>query len=149
MDRRQRQMWIRDSKEGVYYSNVPREEGTSQFVALGEVASEADPSITFINKVNRLPFRLGGDVYKLVGSTLTDLSVTVSGVSSARVLEVTNGGAVTAGDVLAVKGEAVDGDPLRGAYAEVKVVFNTTSGVELFSVAAHTSESGLHNNSQQ
>jgi len=136
-------------KEGVYYSNVPREEGTSQFVALGEVASEADPSITFINKVNRLPFRLGGDVYKLVGSTLTDLSVTVSGVSSARVLEVTNGGAVTAGDVLAVKGEAVDGDPLRGAYAEVKVVFNTTSGVELFSVAAQTSESGLHNNSQQ
>jgi hypothetical protein len=136
-------------KEGVYYSNVPREEGTSQFIALGEVASENDPSITFVNKVNRLPFRLGGDIYKLVGSTLTDLSATVSGVSSARVLEVNNAGAVTAGDVLVVKGDVVDGDPLRGAYAEVKVVFDTTSGMELFALSAHTSESGLHNNSQQ
>jgi hypothetical protein len=136
-------------KEGVYYSNVPREEGTSQFIALGEVASENDPSITFVNKVNRLPFRLGGDIYKLVGSTLTDLSATVSGVSSARVLEVANAGAVTAGDVLVVKGDVVDGDPLRGAYAEVKVVFDTTSGMELFALSAHTSESGLHNNSQQ
>ena len=136
-------------KEGVYYSNVPREEGTSQFIALGEVASENDPSITFVNKVNRLPFRLGGDIYKLVGSTLTDLSATVSGVSSARVLEVANAGSITAGDVLVVKGDSVDGDPLRGAYAEVKVVFSTTSGVELFALSAHTSESGLHNNSQQ
>ena len=136
-------------KEGVYYSNVPREEGTSQFVALGEVAAENDPSITFVNKVNRLPFRLGGDIYKLVGSTLTDLSATVGGVSSARVLEVNNAGAVTAGDVLVVKGDVVDGDPLRGAYAEVKAVFDTTSGVELFALSAHTSESGLHNNSQQ
>ena len=93
---------------------------------------------------------MGGDVYKLVGGTLTSLAgVTVDSVSSARVLTVTNGGAVTAGDVLAVKGEAVDGDPLRGAYAEVKVVFNTTSALELFALSAHTSESGLHNNSQQ
>jgi hypothetical protein len=92
---------------------------------------------------------LGGDIYKLVGSTLTDLSATVSGVSSARVLEVANAGAVTAGDVLVVKGDVVDGDPLRGAYAEVKVVFDTTSGMELFALSAHTSESGLHNNSQQ
>lgn len=137
-------------KEGVYYSSVPREEGTSQFISLGEVASEADPSITFVNKVNRLPFRMGGDVYKLVGGTLTDLtSVNVSSVTSARVLEMTNAGSVTAGDVLAVKGDAVDGDPLRGAYAEVKVVFSTTSALELFALSAHTSESGLHNNSQQ
>lgn len=137
-------------KEGVYYSSVPREEGTSQFISLGEVASEADPSITFVNKVNRLPFRMGGDVYKLVGGTLTDLtSVNVSSVTSARVLEMTNAGSVTAGDVLAVKGEAVDGDPLRGAYAEVKVVFDTTSALELFALSASTSESGLHNNSQQ
>lgn len=137
-------------KEGVYYSSVPREEGTSQFISLGEVASESDPSITFVNKVNRLPFRMGGDVYKLVGGTLTDLtSVNVSSVTSARVLEMTNAGSVTAGDVLAVKGDAVDGDPLRGAYAEVKVVFSTTSALELFALSAHTSESGLHNNSQQ
>ena len=137
-------------KEGVYYSSVPREEGTSQFISLGEVASEQDPSITFVNKVNRLPFRMGGDVYKLVGGTLTNLAgVTVDSVSSARVLTVTNGGSVTAGDILAVKGEAVDGDPLRGAYAEVKVVFDTTSALELFALSAHTSESGLHNNSQQ
>ncbi len=137
-------------KEGVYYSSVPREEGTSQFISLGEVASEADPSITFVNKVNRLPFRMGGEVYKLVGGTLTDLTgVTVDSVSSARVLTVTNGGSVAAGDILAVKGEAVDGDPLRGAYAEVKVVFDTTSALELFALSASTSESGLHNNSQQ
>ena len=137
-------------KEGVYYSSVPREEGTSQFISLGEVASEADPSITFVNKVNRLPFRMGGDVYKLVGGTLTDLAaVNVSSVTSARVLEMTNAGSVAAGDVLAVKGDAVDGDPLRGAYAEVKVVFSTTSALELFALSAHTSESGLHNNSQQ
>lgn len=138
------------AKEGVYYGNVPREEGTSQFVFLGEVSTENDPSITFVNKVNRLPFRIGGDVFKLVGSTLTAVAnVTADSVVDSRTISMTAAGSISTGDVLAVKGASVDGDPMRGAYAEVKVTFNDTTALELFSLSAHTSESGLHNNSQQ
>jgi hypothetical protein len=137
-------------KEGVYYGHVPREEGTSQFVVLGEVQSENDPEITMKAKVNRLPFRLGGDVYKLDSGVFTQIAgVTADSLVSPRVLSMSNAGAVTAGDEIAVKGASVDGDPIRGAYAEVKLTFNDATAFELFAVSAHTSESGLHNNSQQ
>jgi hypothetical protein len=137
-------------KEGVYYGHVPREEGTSQFVVLGEVQSENDPEITMKAKVNRLPFRLGGDVYKLDAGVFTQIAgVTADSLVSPRVLSMSNAGAVTAGDEIAVKGASVDGDPIRGAYAEVKLTFNDATAFELFAVSAHTSESGLHNNSQQ
>lgn len=137
-------------KEGVYYGHVPREEGTSQFVVLGEVQAENDPEITMKAKVNRLPFRLGGDVYKLDAGVFTQIAgVTADSLVSSRVLSMSNAGAVTAGDEIAVKGASVDGDPIRGAYAEVKLTFNDATAFELFAVSAHTSESGLHNNSQQ
>jgi len=101
-------------------------------------------------KVNRLPFRLGGDVYKLDSGVLTQIAgVTADSLVSPRVLSMSNAGAVTAGDEIAVKGASVDGDPIRGAYAEVKLTFNDATAFELFAVSAHTSESGLHNNSQQ
>ena len=136
-------------REGVYYGNVPREEGTSQFVMLGAVRSESDPEITFEAKVNRLPFRLGGEVFKLDGGVMTAIAgVTADSIVSSRVVSMSNGGAVTAGDVIGVKGASVDGDPLRGAYAEVQLDFNDAIAFELFSITAHTSESGLHNNPQ-
>lgn len=136
-------------REGVYYGNVPREEGTSQFVMLGAVRSENDPEITFEAKVNRLPFRLGGEVFKLSGGVMTAIAgVTADSIVSSRVVSMSNGGAVTAGDVIGVKGASVDGDPLRGAYAEVQLDFNDATAFELFSITAHTSESGLHNNPQ-
>lgn len=136
-------------REGVYYGNVPREEGTSQFVMLGAVRSENDPEITFEAKVNRLPFRLGGEVFKLDGGVMTAIAgVTADSIVSSRVVSMSNGGAVTAGDVIGVKGASVDGDPLRGAYAEVQLDFNDAIAFELFSITAHTSESGLHNNPQ-
>jgi hypothetical protein len=136
-------------KEGVYYGNVPREEGTSQFVMLGAVRSESDPEITFEAKVNRLPFRLGGEVFKLSSGIMTAVSgATVDGIVSSRVVSMTNAGSVSAGDVIGVKGASVDGDPLRGAYAEVQLDFNDATAFELFSITAHTSESGLHNNPQ-
>ena len=136
-------------REGVYYGNVPREEGTSQFVMLGAVRSESDPEITFEAKVNRLPFRLGGEVFKLDGGVMTAIAgVTADSIVSSRVVSMSNGGSVTAGDVIGVKGASVDGDPLRGAYAEVQLDFNDAIAFELFSITAHTSESGLHNNPQ-
>ena len=138
------------AKEGVYYSNVPREEGTSQYVMLGNVSLEADPAISFAHKVNRLPFRMGGDVYKFTGGAFAALAgVSVDGVLSSRSLSMVNAGSVTAGDTLAVKGASVDGDPLRGAYSEVKLTFNDTTAIEVFALSAQTSESGLHHNSQQ
>lgn len=136
-------------KEGIYYANTPRSEGTSQFVMLGAVRSESDPEITFEAKVNRLPFRLGGDVFKLDGGVMTAIAgVTVNSVVSPRVVSMSNAGSVSAGDVIGVKGASVDGDPLRGAYAEVELTFNNTDSFELFSVSAHTSDSGLSNNPQ-
>ena len=136
-------------KEGVKYARVPKEEGTSQFVMLGAVRLENDPEIIFESKVNRLPFRLGGDAYKLDGGVMTQISgVTVSGVTDSRTLEMTNAGDVTAGDVIGIKGASVDGDPVRGAYAEANFIISSTDAVEIYSASAHTSESGLHNNPQ-
>lgn len=139
------------AKEGVFYSNVPREEGTSQFIMLGEVLLEADPNISFAHKVNRLPFRLGGDVYKLSGGVMVAMAgVTAKALVDARTIDMNgNAGSVAAGDILGVKGASVDGDPMRGAYGEIKLTFNDTTAFELFSLSASTSESGLHNNSQQ
>ena len=137
-------------REGVYYGNVPREEGTSQFVMLGAVYSaNSNGEVTLQAKVNRLPFRLGGEVFKLDGGVMTAIAgVTADSVLSSRVVSMTNAGSVTAGDVIGVKGASVDGDPLRGAYAEVQLDFNDATAFELFSITAHTSESGLHNNPQ-
>jgi len=139
------------AKEGVFYSNVPREEGTSQFIMLGEVSLEADPNISFAHKVNRLPFRLGGDVYKLSGGVMVAMAgVSAQTLVDARTINMNgNAGSVAIGDILGVKGASVDGDPMRGAYGEIKLTFNDTTAFELFSLSASTSESGLHNNSQQ
>jgi hypothetical protein len=74
--------------------------------------------------------------------------VTADSLISSRVVSMTNGGSVSAGDVIGIKGESVDGDSVRGAYAEVQVDFNDATAFELFAISAHTSESGLHNNPQ-
>ena len=118
---------------------------------LGQVLLEADPNISFAHKVNRLPFRLGGDVYKLSGGVMVAMAgVTALSLVNARTINMNgNAGSVNTGDILGVKGASVDGDPMRGAYGEIKITFNDTTALELFSLSAHTSESGLHNNSQQ
>ena len=65
---------------------------------LGAVYSaNSNGEVTLQAKVNRLPFRLGGEVFKLDGGVMTAIAgVTADSVLSSRVVSMTNAGSVTA-----------------------------------------------------
>lgn len=134
-------------KEGAFYVDAPRAAGSSEYVTLGEVSVESDPQITFTSKVNRLPFKLGGDAYTYANSVYTQLSgCTVDGAINSKTLSFTNGGAISVGDVIAIKSNSsIDGDSLRGSFAKVKFTFNDTTSIEIFAVSASVANSSVHN----
>ena len=133
-------------KEGVFFVDAPRAAGSSEYVTLGEVSAESDPEITFTSKVNRLPFKLGGDAYTYANSVYTQLSgCTVDGAIDSKTLSFTNGGAISVGDVIAIKSDSgIDGDSLRGSFAKVKFTFDDTNSIEIFAVSASVANSSLH-----
>ena len=133
-------------KEGVFFVDAPRAAGSSEYVTLGEVSAESDPEITFTSKVNRLPFKLGGDAYTYANSVYTQLSgCTVDGAINSKTLSFTNGGAISVGDIIAIKSDSgIDGDSLRGSFAKVKFTFDDTNSIEIFAVSASVANSSLH-----
>ena len=138
-----------EQKEGVWYARVPRAEGTSSYVMLGLVEDVNGTTITMKNNINRLPFRLGGIVsIKDTNGDMVDSTSVISSLDSANSFTVTNPSNISTDDVIAIKGASVDGDPIRGAYAEAKFEFDTGNPFELFSVSAYTAESSLHNSQQ-
>jgi hypothetical protein len=141
------------SKEDEWFAALPRVGGQSNYVVLGKVSAENDPNITFFNKVNRIPFRLGGLAYLYSGGSYTPLAgTTVDGIVDARTLTFTNAGSIAANDIIAIRAEdGVDGDTLRGTYAEVTFTFDDATPIEVFAVNASIAQSNLHNesNSQQ
>ena len=130
-------------KEGVRYAQVPREEGQSQFTPIGKVESVTGAEVTMENPINRIPFRLGGDVYKLSGSNYVSASDTIDAINS-RNIATFGTGSVIAGDNLAVKGASVDGEAMRGHYMELDLVMDSTTKTELFAMTIHYSKSSLH-----
>ena len=133
-------------KEGAFFVDAPRAAGSSEYVTLGEVSAESDPEITFTSKVNRLPFKLGGDAYTYANSVYTQLSgCTVDGAVNSKTLSFTNGGAISVGDIIAIKSDSgIDGDSLRGSFAKVKFTFDDTNSIEIFAVSASVANSPLH-----
>ena len=138
-----------EEKEGVWYARVPRAEGTSNYIMLGLVEDVSGTTVTMRNKINRLPFKLGGVVsIKDSNGDMVDSTSVISSLDSANSFTATNPSNIADDYVIAIKGDSVDGDPIRGAYAEAKFEFDTASAFELFSVSAHTAESSLHNSQQ-
>lgn len=135
-------------KEGVRYAQIPKEEGQAQFSAIGKVASVDTTTVTMENPINRLPFRLGGDVYKISGTDYVSVSDTIGAVISRNVASFAVGN-VAAGDRLAIKGASVDGESMRGHYMEVALVIDSTTETELYAMTVHYSDSSLHHTTQQ
>ena len=135
-------------REDAWYGYIPRSEGSSEYMILGVVAAEDDPKITFSSRVSRIPFRLGGDAYGYVNGVYTQIGgATVNGVLDSNSLSFTNAGAISVGDVIAIKSDSsIDGDAVRGHYAKVQYVLDDSSKFEVFAVNASVAQSSLNNN---
>jgi hypothetical protein len=134
-------------REGEYYTKVGRSDSDFNKIVIGKVASINGDNVTFYNRVNRIPFRLGGDAFVQSGSTYTSVAGTsVSGVVDAYALSFVNASNLSADTIVAISGEGViDGEPMRGSYATGKFTFDDTDTVEVFAVNASVAESNLHN----
>jgi hypothetical protein len=134
-------------REGEYYTKVGRSDSDFNKIVIGKVASINGDNVTFYNRVNRIPFRLGGDAFVQSGSTYTSVAGTsVSGVVDAYTLSFVNASNLSADTIVAISGEGViDGEPMRGSYATGKFTFDDTDTVEVFAVNASVAESNLHN----
>ena len=134
-------------KEGEYYAPLPHAAGNNEYVSIGKVKAIAGTEIEFYNMINRLPFRLGGDIYKLTGSSLTNVSSTVSSVASTKKLNVSSVASVSLNDTLIVKADSsLDGDSLRGTFLEADItVPNASSLIEIYAINVIQERSNLHN----
>ena len=133
-------------KEDEYFSSLPRVNGNNEYVALGIVSSKNGNQITFGNRINRMPFRLGGEIFAFSGGSYATKSAIIQSVVSANTILVSNGTNINIGDSLVIKGDSsIDGDPLRGSYAKTKFEFSNTDAIEILAVNASVSDSKLHN----
>lgn len=131
--------------EDEYFVSCPRVGGNNEYVALGTVIAKSGNTITFANRINRLPFRLSGEVFGFVGSSYITKATTIQSVPSPTSILVSNAVNISIGDSLSIAGSSqIDGDPLRGAWAKTKFDFPYSTGLEVFSVAASISDSKLH-----
>ena len=139
-------------KEGAYYSYITRDTGgTKHIVGVGDVggATPSATQIVFANRVNRTSIPYGAAI-KMVDSTNDQLDaigtssndVTFSRFVDANTIEVTGtidtsiSGLATS-SLVAVSTASVDGDPIRGHWAEITLTNNQTTGVELYCVNTH------------
>ena len=138
-------------KEDEFYSPLPQAAGNNEYVSVGKVKAIVGTEVEFYNMINRLPFRLGGDIYKLVGSSLTDVSSTAGSVASSKKLNVSSVASIALNDTLVVKANSsVDGDPLRGTFLEVDMTLtNGTTPIEIYGVNVVQESSELHNPEKQ
>lgn len=135
-------------KEGSYYSFITRDEnGTKHITGIGRVASvdSFQSQITFVNKVNRNSIPYGSVIRLVSGGAYTnlgggDLDVTFVKFIDAYTIEVggypTQSGIVD-GDLVAISESTINGDPIRGHWAEITLTNNQTDALELFCVNTH------------
>jgi hypothetical protein len=135
-------------REGEYYTKVGRSDSDFNKIVVGKVASINGDNVTFQNRVNRIPFKLGGDAFVQSGSTYTSVAGTsVSGVVDAYTLSFVNASNLSLDTIVAISGEGViDGEPMRGSYSTAKFTFDDVKDIEVFAVNASVAESNLHNN---
>jgi hypothetical protein len=139
----------RDSSANTGTATITTLSGSSEVFVLGNVATGgvSGSTITFTTPVGDVPFPMGGSLYKVSGSTLVSLSLTVSSISGDK--QVTASGSVTGvnnGDTIVVIGNgAIEGDQIRDYYAKIKLTNSSTSEIELYAVNMVFAKSNLHN----
>lgn len=138
-----------EQRERNYYGHINRDTlaSTSHIVPIGSVGSISGTTITMTSRVNNIPFSLGGSIFKVDGSLLSDTTLTVSSVSSRTSIEAnTTVSGISVGDqLLIVSNNSIDGDPMRDSFMTIELTNTSTDPVELYSINTIYSKSNLHN----
>jgi hypothetical protein len=151
-----------EKKERYYYAYIPRDSsantgastitslsGSSEVFVLGAVAAGgvSGSNITFTTPVGAVPFPIGASLFKVSGSTLVPLAITVTGITasstiscSAAVVGVANGDTI-----VALGNGAIEGDQMRDYYLKIRLSNNDINETEMYAVNAIFSKSNLHN----
>jgi len=141
-------------KEGSYYSEFTRDtNGTKHTTGIGRVASldSGGNRIKFVNRVNRNPIPYGSNIrlisagaYDNIGSLEEDVtfvkfvdSYTIEVAGTINLL--LNG--LVGGDLVAISESTVNGDPVRGHWAEITLTNNQATPFELYCVNTHIVQS--------
>jgi hypothetical protein len=139
----------RDSSANTGTATITTLSGSSEVFVLGNVATGgvSGSTITFTTPVGDVAFPIGGALYKVSGSTLVSLSLTVASISGNK--QITASGAVTNvanGDTIVVLANAgIEGDQMRDYYIKARLTNSDTSEIELYAVNLVFAKSNLHN----
>lgn len=151
-----------DERERNWYAYIPRDSsantgtatitalsGSSEVFVLGNVATSgvSGSTITFTTPVGDVAFPIGGTLYKVSGSTLVSLSLTVASISGDK--QITASGSVTGvsdGNTIVVLANAgIEGDQMRDYYIKTRLTNSDTDEIELYAVNLVFAKSNLHN----
>lgn len=141
-------------KEGAYYSFVTRDEnGTKHITGVGTIDSVTLNTMTFDNRVNRNPIPYGAalrivdtvnDEYDTAGTLGAD--VTFVNFADTNTINV-DGNINTlfegwdGSEIVAVSEATINGDPIRGHWAEITLTNNQAAAFELYCVNTHFADS--------
>ena len=143
-------------KEGSYYSEFTRDEnGTKHIMGIGTAASVDGTAvtITFNNRVNRNPIPYGAAVRRLgdsvgIGSFGRDFrfqrfvdAYTIEGYFEEENTVINTSITFEGQSMIAISNASVDGDPVRGHWADITLTNNQTAPFEMFCVNTHFVES--------
>lgn len=141
-------------KEGSYYSFITRDEnGTKHITGVGRVASLGSDAatITFDNRVNRNPIPYGSNIRLILNEAYSDIGTFATDVTFVRFVDAytievagtiniqLNG--LVGGDLVAVSEATINGDPVRGHWAEITLTNNNADAFELYCVNTHVARS--------
>ena len=141
-------------KEGSYYSFITRDEnGTKHITGVGRAASlgSSADTITFDNRVNRNPIPYGSNIRLILNGEYSDIGTFATDVTFVRFVDAytievagtinvqLNG--LVGGDIVAVSEATINGDPVRGHWAEITLTNNNADAFELYCVNTHVAQS--------
>jgi len=144
-------------REGNYYVDVPRNQSsssTANYHAIGVVSATGvtggNLRLTFSSSINNMQFQSSGTTFITVttggvtGSTTYTSATRISDI----VLELNGSGtAISVGVIFVnVSNASVDGDQMRSSYFLIKMDFDESTPIEIYSINTHFAESKLHNN---
>jgi len=143
----------RDTSANTGTSTITALSGSSEVFVLGNVATGgvSGSTITFTTNIGDIAFPIGGALYKVSGSTLVTLNLTVTSINGAKQIGASGLIAgVNAGDTIVVLANAgIEGDQLRDYYARINLTNSDTSAIELYAVNMVYAKSNLHNEQGQ
>jgi hypothetical protein len=144
-------------REGTYYAYITRDPGgTKHRRTLGIIESSTADSVTFQNKINNQPVPANAELWGVSAGNLVSLSTTpndpqveVESLNNAFQVQaaqqnVDTSVAVNGTQVVLITPATLDGDPVRGHYATIRMTNNATAQFELFCINTVLTMSQVH-----